>query len=241
MPNQTNSSSNASARITAFIARSAWFEGLPSSAIAVLACQSRLRNYKANDTLYLINDKADAVYGVLGGVVRVSVSSSNGQEFILNHLGPDAWLGEAALVGDRHRVQEARIKQDAEILILPAKTVLRLAEEFPLIYKNLFTKQLRRTRAVYDTLAGSLFYPLKARVAGRLLQIVRRHGKPCDQGIVADFRLSQNDFANMTMGSRQRVNKIFRDWEREGVLIKQGSSYIVTDLDALERAIELTE
>ncbi len=225
-------------RIIDFIAASAWFEGLPSDAIEMLAARAVLKTYTANQCLYLVNEQAVAVYGIMSGTVRVSVSSSDGQEFILTHLGAGAWLGEAALVGDRHRVQEARVKQQAEILSIPSSSVLLAAAEYPVVYKNLFTKQLRRTRAVYETLAGSLFYPLKARVAGRFLDLIKRHGRQVSDGIALDFRLSQNEFANMTMGSRQRVNQIFRDWVKRGILRKEGERYVVMDIAALEKEID---
>jgi len=55
------------------------------------------------------------------------------------------------------------------------------------------------------------------------------------------MNMSQLDFARMSMGSRQRVNKIFRDWVKDGVLLKQGDKYIATNIELLKREIEAEE
>ena len=58
-------------------------------------------------------------------------------------------------------------------------------------------------------MAGIAFYPLRARLAGRLLVLRLDYGVPCDEGDLLDVHLSQSDFARLCLGSRQRINKFF--------------------------------
>ena len=84
--------------------------------------------------------KTSSVYCLLSGRLRTSVSSHLGQEFALTDLDPQYWLGEVALTGDQARIQEAQLQTDADILLIPRSVMLTTGEEFPLLYRNLFTK-----------------------------------------------------------------------------------------------------
>ena len=48
------------------------------------------------------------------------------------------------------------------------------------------------------------------------------------------MKLSQQDFAKMGMGSRQRVNKIFREWQVKGIYEKVTGKYLIKDIEALK-------
>ena len=56
-----------------------------------------------------------------------------------------------------------------------------------------------------------------------------------------DIKVSQNDFARLALGSRQRVNKIFRDWTARGIVESRQDHIFIPDLAALEQEIDLFE
>lgn len=60
-------------------------------------------------------------------------------------------------------------------------------------------------------------------------------------GICLDIKLSQNDFARLCLGSRQRVNKIFREWTAIGILGMHRDRYLILDTAALQREIVTEE
>jgi CRP/FNR family cyclic AMP-dependent transcriptional regulator len=227
--------------VIAAIRRADWFENLSEDAIEFLAAKAILKTYAPNQFLYLVGERPKYVYCVMSGRVRVSVTSSMGQEFVLTDLYPDSWLGENSLTEGKTRVLEANVVEESVILMISAKVVNELADQYPILYKNLFTEHMHRTRQIYELLAGMLFYPLKARLAGRMLDLLDKHGEVGEQGIELDIHMSQLDFARMSMGSRQRVNKIFRGWVKQGILLKQGHKYVITNLASLKKETELED
>jgi CRP/FNR family cyclic AMP-dependent transcriptional regulator len=86
-----------------------------------------------------------------------------------------------------------------------------------------------------------LFYPLKARLAGRILALLEDYGKPCEDGTCLDIALSQKDFARLVLGSRQRINKIFREWDDQGMIMMKDGRYIVPDVERLLKEVELQD
>jgi CRP/FNR family transcriptional regulator, cyclic AMP receptor protein len=96
---------------------------------------------------------------------------------------------------------------------------------------------VEESRGLYVLLTGMAFYPLSARVAGRIVELAREQGNTVANGISLTSKLSQNDYAQMAVGSRQRVNKIFRDWEKDGLIEQQGDALLILDLEGLKRQI----
>lgn len=220
-----------------FIASSTWFEGAPADVLDQLAEAAVYRRFPANKFLWSLGEGNTEVFGVVSGRVRISVASAMGQEFAIVDREEGAWLGEPCLVNDLGRATDARVMTDAGILALPRQAVLNAADTWPLLYRNLFLNGVTNHRGLYEVLAGVLFLPLRARVAGRVLLLIEEHGEQVEEGVLIDIKLSQNDFARLAMGSRQRVNRIFRDWDKNGLVETRGEHLLIKDVEALEKEL----
>jgi CRP-like cAMP-binding protein len=223
------------------IADSPWFEDLPESALDTLAAAAEVRSMPANSYVYEQGLPSTEVCCILTGRVRVSISSPNGQEFALVDHEPGTWLGQPSLVGDEGRVIDARVIEPSEMLFIPRDVVLAVGQQHPLLYRNLFLYTQNVLRGFHELMAGILFYPLHSRVAGRLLALAAEHGEKVDDGILLDIKVSQNDFARLALGSRQRVNKIFREWTARGLVDVRDDRLLIRDIQGLEQEIKLFE
>jgi CRP-like cAMP-binding protein len=117
----------------------------------------------------------------------------------------------------------------------------RPGEEYPVIYKRLFTDYMTRLAGVMLLLQGMAFYPLRSRLAGWFLELIELHGEKSDDGIYLDMHLSQNDFAQLSLGSRQRINKILSEWRERGIMELKGSRYLIRDMEALQHETDLLD
>ena len=225
----------------AIVARSPWFTGLPEGALEALALAAQERRLEPGDCIYRQGFPTTEVYCVVEGRVRVSLHSPNGHEFALIEREPETWFGEPGLLNDEGRVLEASAIESVKLLAIPREIVLELGEQYPLMYKNLFHYNMQTLRTMHQLVGGILFYPLKARVAGRLLYLLDSHGQHTDEGLLLDIKVSQNDFARLALGSRQRVNKVFRDWNQRGLVENRNDFLLVRDRERLEEEIKLFE
>lgn len=221
-----------------FIAGCSWFDGAPDAVLEQLLEAASVRELAANEYLWAMGETNTELFGVVDGRVRMYVSSANGQEFALVDREQDSWLGEACMKDDLGRAIGARAMTPTRVLAIHRKAMLAVAEEWPLLYRNLFLHQVVTSRGLYRILSAVLFYPLKARVAGRLLDLAREHGERVESGTQIDIKVSQNDFARLAMGSRQRVNRIFRDWEKRGLVATLDEHLLITDLALLEQEMQ---
>ncbi len=227
--------------IIGVISRSPWFESLPQAALARLADAARVRSYPKHSYLFTAGEITSDVFCILSGRIRLLITSALGQEFAITDLAPESWLNEAALASDLPRVIDAQVAESATLLLIPRNVVLAVGAEYPLMFRKLFTDHVLRTRGVYTLLQGMAFYPLKSRLAGWLLQLAEEHGQTAQGGIALDVNLSQNDLAQLSLGSRQRINKILGGWREQGIIELVGNRYLIRDLDALTKETELRE
>jgi len=217
----------------AFIAASRWFEAAPDAVLDALAAAASIRPYAANSHIWMAGQTTTDIYGVVSGRVRVYQSTETGQEFALIEWETGAWLGEQTLANDEPNMLSVQVLADSEILVIPRQVVIAVGETWPRLYQNLFREDWANTRGLYEILSGVLFYPLRARLAGRVLLLMQEHGQRQEDGVLIDIKVSQNDFARLSMGSRQRVNAIFRDWARQGLVETRDEHLLIRDIDGL--------
>ena len=223
------------------MAASPWFDNLPQEALAELADAAGYKDLPVGSYIYEQGRPTTEIFCIVEGRVRVSLLSPNGHEFALIEREPGTWFGEPGLVNDEGRIIEASAIEFTRLLVIPRDVVLSVGERYPRMYENLFRYSQSILRSLHGLIGGILFYPLKARVAGRLIHLCEEHGEPSDGGVLLDIKVSQNDFARLALGSRQRVNRVFRDWASRGLVETREDHIWVRDLEQLEQEIDLFE
>lgn len=235
---------NADARdydIVGIIAHAPWFSDLPAAARQRLVEAARIRSYRKNSFLYTTGEKSTEIYCILSGRVRMLLTSAIGQEYAVTDYDPGTWLGGEFLSGDNPARLDAQINETTTVLTLPRNLVLDLAEQHPEIFKHLFSDYMFRLSGIVLLLQGMAFYPLRARLAGWFIELVEKHGEQIDGRLYLDVHLSQNDLAQLSLGSRQRINKILSEWREQGVIELEGSRYLIRNMNALVQETELKD
>ena len=159
--------------IRQFIKASPWFEGAPDAALDKLAAAASSRDYDASQCIWSLGEANTDIFGMVSGRVRISVASEMGHQFAIVDQEQGSWLNNPCLVNDLGRAVEARTLTPAQVLVIPRQVVLAIAQDWPLLYRNLFHDKVVESRSLYELLSGVLFYPLSARVAGRVLLLDR--------------------------------------------------------------------
>ena len=223
------------------IATSAWFSGVPDPVLHDLAEAARLKQFRKDSHLWTIGTSCAEVFAVVSGRVRMYAVGLQGREYAIADRGEGAWLNVACLKDDRAPEFATRARVDSEVLVIPRAAVLEAGRDWPQLYRNLFEDVVDSGRGVFSLLARELFYPLQGRVCLRLMELAGQYGKQVEDGVLVNIRVSQNDFASLAGGSRQRINRIFRDWEARGLVESRGEYLLIRDMQALQRELEPVE
>ncbi len=228
-------------KISDIIARSSWFKGLPNEAQQTLAVNAKIENFKKDSFIYHIGDNSKTIFCVLSGRVRISVLSTQGQKFSVDDYGPEEWVGESGLVSSDIQISEIQFIEAGQALSLSYHTVSAVGKDYPIMYYSILQDHIRRTRGVYQILRTMVFHPLKSRLAGRILFMLKSIGVKAEDGYYLDQKLNQQDFANFAHGSRQRVNQILKEWDKEGIITIKDNRYFIRDLVRLKQEVYKAE
>jgi CRP-like cAMP-binding protein len=206
---------------------------LPRQVQAALLDVAHRRRLSPGDSLFLKGSMPDALFGVVQGMLRVSVSGASGREAVIATLKSGHWFGETSLLVGRERVYDTFAMEPTEMAIVSAKDFHRLiASDFDihLAFSRLVGMRLRQALNWIDDV---ILNPLPVRLAHRLLVLTdEAHSHGLASG---DIGASQEDLSRMLGVSRQSVNRQLKMWEADGILRLEYKRIFLLDRDRLSR------
>jgi len=213
-----------------------WFAGLSETVRDDVLARVQPKGLARGDCLFRRGDASDGVYGVLEGTLRLSGTSKEGREAVLDFYEPGAWIGEISSLDGLPRTHDAYAHVPTRVLHLSLKHLEALLERYPELSRHLLRLECRRLRLLLGEVEAFSLNTLEQRLAGRLLMLAEAYGSPTAWGQRIELHLSQELLAQLVGVSRQRVNQIFKAWEIDGLVEQRYGRVLLLDrgrLDAL--------
>lgn len=201
----------------------------PRAFLASAGIGKSVHRYNLKDAIFSQGERADAVFYIRDGRVKLCVLSKQGKEATIALLGPGDFVGEGCLASDQPlRLATATAITDCSILKITRKEMLRaLHEEHAL--SDLFVAHMidRHNRAQAD-LVDQLFNSSEKRLA-RALLILSRFGKE-DKPETVVPQISQETLAEMIGTTRSRVNFFMNRFRKLGFIKYNGGLQVNSSL-----------
>jgi CRP-like cAMP-binding protein len=147
---------------------------------------------------------------VASGLLKVVVTSEDGEEMVLVTLGLGEALGELAVVDGGPPSASAEALEPTEVLVITRDALLELAARDRGLTEALLLALGRLLRRLTEQAADLVFLDLPGRVAKLLSGLAAERGSPVADGVELDAHLTQSDLARMVGASRQSVNQILQ-------------------------------
>ena len=178
--------------------------------------------------LFSQGDPADWVFYILKGKVTLTVVSAQGREAVIAVLGPDSFVGEGCLAGQRLRMATATAMTDGSVVRLKKEAMIRLLHEQP-AFSELFTAYLlSRNIRVEEDLVDQLFNSSEKRLA-RMLLLLAHVGKQEKSELVVP-KVSQELLADMIGTTRARVSFFMNKFRKLGLIEYNGGLRVHSSL-----------
>lgn len=113
------------------------------------------RTYPPGAAVVVEGETGDAMYVVQSGTVE-AVKMMNGEEVQLEVIGPGGFFGEMALFQDQRRAATVRALDEARVLTIDKRTLLRRMKEDPLLGYQILVHLADRVRDLDDRLRAAL-------------------------------------------------------------------------------------
>ncbi len=179
---------------------------------------------KAGEYLFMHEDPADRVYGVLSGTVEISTYSMSGRKLVANIELSRSLIGEIGALDGGPRTASAVCLTDCELVSLSRAQLMRKLAENASLSLAMIELLCLRLRWINNERNDLALLKVEARLAKRLLLLGERLAD--DAGWI---RISQSELAAFLGATRESVNKMLNTWRnREFIDIKRGAIRLVS-------------
>jgi CRP/FNR family cyclic AMP-dependent transcriptional regulator len=208
---------------------------LPRPELEHLLGFSQLRPFRRRAHLFVTGDSGAVVYAVLAGYVKLSRSSANGREIVLELAGPGSTFGELAVINGWQRSADAVALSDSRVLSIDGRHFMDALRRNPEAMLALLRIQCERLAATTAQMEDALFLPGAARVARALIRLAALNSQPTPDGLQIDVALSQRELGDITGLARESINKQLATWRDERMIRLDGHHITLTDAAALQQ------
>ena len=215
--------------------RTRLFAELGDETLRALAEQSVERSFPRHSRLFHQGDPGTGLFVLVSGLVKVVVTSEDGEEMVLVTLGPGEALGELSIVDGGPRSASAEAMEPTAALVITRPVLLDLATRDRSLTEALLKALGGLLRRLTEQASDLVFLDLPGRVAKLLAGLAAERGSETPDGIELDANLTQSDLAGMVGASRQSVNQILQGFARRGYLQVQGRRIVIHRMDLLRR------
>jgi CRP/FNR family cyclic AMP-dependent transcriptional regulator len=215
-----------------------WFAELSEPLRHAILGRARVRHVAAGTRVAQRGDTAACWFGVARGAVRLGTSLSDGRNFTLDFVGPSQWFGDIALIDDRPLDLDVVAHAATTLLVVSKLDLKRLIDGHGELRDVLLQLNCLRLRHMFRRFEELHTLPLAQRLARQMQRLARQFGRPVAQGVCIDLGVSQGDLAAMVGGSRQRVNRAWRQMNQLGIVQHHLARLVVLDEHRLEAVAE---
>lgn len=207
---------------------------LSEAELADLAEQATLQRFAAGQMIFAQGAAVADLMVVVAGRVKLSATSADGRELLLNIVERGHAFGEIALIDGQPRSFDAVAIEDSEVLTLARRSLAPFLArpEICAIFMQALCERLRRSEGL---LQDAVFLGVGPRLARQLLHLAQSHRPAEDGAVVLQPAVSQQDLADLVGMTRESINKQLGAWRRDGIVAFRRGEMKILDLDRLQR------
>jgi CRP/FNR family cyclic AMP-dependent transcriptional regulator len=183
--------------------------------------QMSARDYAHNEAVFVQGDKANAMFYVQTGNVKLTAESKSGKKAVLAILRKGDFFGEGCLGKQSLRMFSAMAIQSSTIARVPRMTIARVIRQEPAFANLLIAHLVIRIGRIEEDLVDQIFSPSEKRLARLLLFLAHfgTHNIPEPVHI----KVSQETLAEMIGTTRSRVSYFMNRFRKMGFIDYNGS------------------
>jgi len=213
--------------LTTAMASTPVLAGVAGKDIARLSEMGSVRRFRPGTYICHQGDPSPEVYFLLEGRVEISSFSPTGARILHASVDTPQFLGELGVLGNMPRGADLLALEDADVWATSGEDFVDFITSQPEAARQLLAalaRQIQEHQAFADDL---LYLDLKGRVAKRLLQMGTPSLEDLPEAGTAVPALTHADLASLCGGSRENVTRIVADFQRRGLVKRDGKRYIL--------------
>ena len=202
-----------------------YFADLEPEAFDQLCRYAKHVTLKRGTAIASKGDPGTSLFAVISGTVKISVSSPDGRNAILNLIGPGEIFGEVALLDGLSRSADVSANTNCELFIIDRRDFIPFVRSQPALAMKFIELLCTRLRWTSDQVEQVILQNLPGRLASALLRLTERHKEAQGGRTIA---ITQQEISEMVGMTRESINKQLRAWAaRDWVRLEHGAIVVL--------------
>lgn len=211
-------------------------QGLSQERLEILAAQCNWRRVEPGQVIVARNSPDRDVHFVVSGRVRVTSFSAGGKQVTFRDEEAGEMFGDLAAIDAKPR--------SADVLALDSVLVASLSPEHfrdliaaePLVRERVLQRLAGLVRLLSERVIELSTLGVQNRIHAELLRLARTSGQSGNR-IRLDPAPKHADIASQVSTYREQVTREFSALTKQGLLEKDGTGIVLTDVERLERIV----
>lgn len=214
------------------------FNLLREDELRFIADRALTRNYVAGEIIFSEGDPCEGLYVIQSGAVKIFKSSAGGREQVLGMERAGSSVAELPVFDGGPYPASTSAVVDSTLLFINKNDFYQLCRQQP----DVALKILRVVGARLRTLVGLIeelsFKTVRHRLAGLLVRLAERRGRRTAKGLVFKITSSNQELASQIGTVRELVSRNLSELQAQNLLLIQGKTITIPDLEALRRVAQ---
>jgi CRP/FNR family cyclic AMP-dependent transcriptional regulator len=214
------------------LGRAGLLAGVAPDVLVSLGRDCRARRYRRGQPVFFQGDTSDTVLIVIDGRLKVTTSSPDGDEMLLDVVEPGESVGEVGVLDGQPRSATVEALEDTTVVVVPAEALWDCIDRHPTAARAVVRSLAATLRRLTGDAGDLVFLDLPRRIAKMLLSEVDSRGSE-----QVTLGLNQTELGQRVGGTRQSVNTALRAFVRRGWISVNGTQIMIDDPAALRRFV----
>ncbi|MBU1237532.1 MAG: Crp/Fnr family transcriptional regulator [Gammaproteobacteria bacterium] len=218
--------------IPALLAQLPLFSALAPEQIAHIAASAREKRLAKSEILFHKGDPAHGFYVVATGQIKLALPSAQGNEKVLEIIGPQQSFGEAVMFMDRPFPVFAEALLDTQLVYIGKEAIFQLIDSDPAFSRRMLAGLSMR---LHSLIADVETYTLRSsaqRLIGYLLQHAPHDDEHANQ-VVVKLPASKHVLASRLNLTPETFSRILHDLSDSRLIEVDGRNITIPDLRLL--------
>lgn len=205
------------ARILA-LERSSLFGSLDHAQLHRVDAHASMRPMEAGEAIHLAGQPAERLHVIATGAVKLTGTTGEGTEVLLDVVGPGAFVGTLPNLGGRSYTDSAWALTAGCLLSFDAPGLEGVLREFPGVVRHALAAVGERLQIAQQRIQRAATSSARVRIAGTLLTLAEQLGVGEDERVLIDVPLARDDLASLAGCAAETVSRTLAAWQRDGVI-----------------------
>lgn len=192
------------------------------------------KEYKKGSNIFVEGDRAQAVYVVKKGKVKIYKTSQDGKEHIIHIMTDGDVFAESCIFEACPYPASADSIEDTTVYVIDNTKLEEVLEKHPKIAVELVKIMAKRLRMVAMQIENLSLKDASQKTATLIMHLFKIKDVEIEEGAKIQLDISRTDMANMVGLTRETLTRSLFKFKNEGIIDIDGKELTILDLETLK-------